>query len=197
MAAYVRAELFFGGSHAREGLRVIDSAAGALPADRHVAGLAQYGALQMRAAVLAARAGLREEAAERMTVARAAASNVPDSVYCGTAFGPSSVRIHQLAVAVECRQVGSAVHLAARWQPPASLPAERSSHFHIEAARAYRLAGESERAVTALMSARSIAPQHTRSNPDVARAVNDLIRTSHRPSRALLNLAAWLGRASK
>jgi hypothetical protein len=40
MAAYVRAELFFGGSRAREGLRVIDSAAGKIPADRSVTSLA-------------------------------------------------------------------------------------------------------------------------------------------------------------
>ncbi|HXL87444.1 MAG TPA: helix-turn-helix transcriptional regulator [Streptosporangiaceae bacterium] len=193
MAAYVRAELFFGGSRAREGLRVIDSAAGKIPADRCVTRLALYGALQMRASVLAARAGLPDEAAQRMTEARAAASHVPDGVYYGTAFGPSSVHIHQLAAAVEGNRIGNAVQLASRWEPPRSLPAERSSHFYIEAARAYRLAGQSERAVTALISARNTAAQHARSNPAVAQTVNAIIRTSQRPSRALLGLAAWLG----
>lgn len=193
MAAYVRAELFFGGSRAREGLRAIDSAAGKIPADRSVTRLALYGALQMRAAVLASRAGLRDEAAQRMTEATAAASHVPDGIYYGTAFGPSSVRIHQLAAAVEGHRVGNAVQLATRWEPPRSLPAERSSHFHIEAARAYHLAGQPERATTALMSARNIAAQHTSSNPAVAQTVNAMIRTSRRPSRTLLSLAAWLG----
>jgi len=86
-----------------------------------------YGALRMRAAVLAARAGMPEEAADRVTEARAAASHVPDGIYYGTAFGPSSVRVHELATAVEAGDTPRALRLAGRWQPPRSLPGERRS----------------------------------------------------------------------
>lgn len=53
----------------------------------------------MRTAVLAARAGMADEAVDRMTQANAAARHVPDGVYHGTAFGPSCIRVHKLALA--------------------------------------------------------------------------------------------------
>ena len=193
MSAYVRAELFFTGQHARSGLRILDTATGPVPPPGEIPGLAMHGALNMRAAVLAARAGMPEEAADRMTEARAAARHVPDGVYHGTAFGPSSVRVHELALAVEIGDIGHAVELAARWQPPRALPAERRSHFHIEAARAYCWAGHRDRAVTALWQARRAAPQHTRCNPAVGEIVAILIRTSRKPPPPLLQLASWIG----
>lgn len=191
MAAYVRAELFFSGEHARTGLRVIDASAGASPQGNSVPHLAAYGALCMRGAVLAARAGLREEAADRIAEARAAADLVPEAVYHGTAFGPGNVRIHGLALAVEASDVGKAVELAAGWQPPRTLPPERRSHFHIEAARVYCMAGQADRAVKELWNARAAAPQHTRCSPAVAGAVESLVRRSRTPSPRLLQLARW------
>jgi hypothetical protein len=62
--------------------------------------LAMRGALTMRAAVLAARAGMPGEAADRIAEAQATARHVPEGVYHGTAFGPGSVRVHELALAV-------------------------------------------------------------------------------------------------
>jgi hypothetical protein len=152
-----------------------------------------YGALHMRGAVLAARAGMPGEAADRMAEARAAAWQVPDGIYHGTAFGPSSVRIHELAAAVEGGDIGRALHLARRWQPPRILPAERSSHFYIEAARAHRWAAHPDQATAALWQARRAAPQHTRCNPAVSETVQALILRRRRPPQPLLQLAAWLG----
>lgn len=167
MSTYVRAELFFSGQHARSGLRIIDSATATAPSAGDVALLAMRGALCMRAAVLAARAGMPGEAAERMAEAQAIARQVPDGVYHGTAFGPGSVRVHELALAVEVGDVARAIKLAGQWQPLHALPAERRSHFHIEAARAYCWAGNRHQALTALWQARQAAPQHTRCNPAV------------------------------
>jgi hypothetical protein len=152
-----------------------------------------YGALHMRAAVLAARAGMREETADRMAEARAAARHVPDGAYHGTAFGPSSVLVHELAAAVEIGNISRAIQLAERWQPPQALPAERRSHFYIEAARAYLWAGHPDQATTALWQARRSAPQHTRCNPAVSETVKALIFRSRRPPPPLVQLAAWLG----
>jgi transcriptional regulator with XRE-family HTH domain len=193
MAAYVRAELFFSGSYARVGLRTLDNVAGPAPSDCSVPLLAMYGALHMRAAVLAARAGLHDESADRMAEARAAARHVPDGIYQGTAFGPSSVRIHELAAAVESGNVGRALQFTERWQPPRVLPAERRSHFYIEAARAYRWAGNPDQAIAALCQARRAAPQHTRCNPTVNETVKALILHKRRPPPLLLQLAAWIG----
>lgn len=195
MATYVRAELFFTGAHARAGLRVLDNTAGAPPPGYHIPRLAMYGAIQMRAAVLAARAGMPAEAADRMTEARAAASHVPDDIYCGTAFGPSSVRVHELATAVEAGDISRALQLTSWWQPPRALPAERRSHFHIEAARAYLWAGDADQAISALWQARHVAPQHTCCNPAAIRTVQTLIHARRRPSPALLQFASWLGLA--
>jgi transcriptional regulator with XRE-family HTH domain len=194
MSAYVRAELFFTGQqHARTGLRMLDTATGPAPPATEVTRLATHGALCMRAAVLAARAGIPEEAADRMAEARAAARHVPDGVYHGTAFGPSSVRVHELALAVEIGDISGAIRFAARWQPPQALPAERRSHFHIEAARAHCWAGHRDQAVTALWQARRVAPQHTRCNPAVGETVRTLIRGSRKPPLLLLQLANWIG----
>jgi hypothetical protein len=193
MSAYVRAELFFSGQHARSGLRMIDSVTAPAPPADDVPLLATRGALCMRAAVLAARAGVPGEAADRMAEAQAIARQVPDGVYHGTAFGPGSVRVHELALAVEAGDVGRAVKLAGQWQPPRALPAERRSHFHIEAARAYCWAGNREQAVTALWQARRAAPQHARCNPAVIETISVLIRGSRKPPPPLIQLATWTG----
>lgn len=192
MAIYVRAELFFSGQHARRGLRIIDSATGPAPSASDVALLAMRGALCMRAAVLAARAGMPDEAGDRMAEAQAIARQVPDGVYHGTAFGPGSVRVHELALAVEVGDVARAVKLAGQWEPPPALPAERRSHFHIEAARAYCWAGNQQQALTALWRARQAAPQHTRCNPAVIETIAVLIRGCRKPPPPLIRLAAWI-----
>jgi len=194
MSTYVRAELFFSGQHARSGLRMIDSVTAPAPAVSDAPLLAMRGALCMRAAVLAARARMPDEAADRMAEAQAIARQVPDGVYHGTAFGPASVRVHDLALAVEIGDVGRAIRLAGQWQPSHALPAERRSHFHIEAARAYCWAGNREQAVAALLEARRAAPQHTRCNPDVIETIRVLIRGSRKPPPSLLQLANWVGR---
>lgn len=193
MAAYVRAELFFTGPHPQAGLRTLDMIAGPAPPGRTASRLAMYGALHMRGAVLAARAGMPGEAADRMTEARAATRQVPDGIYHGTAFGPSSIRIHELAASVESGDIARALHLTRRWQPPPALPAERRSHFYIEAARAHRWAAHPDQATAALWQARRAAPQHTRCNPAVSEIVQALIHRGRRPPEPLLQLAAWLG----
>jgi transcriptional regulator with XRE-family HTH domain len=193
MSVYVRAELFFSGQHARVGLRMIDSVTAQVPVADDVPLLAMRGALCMRSAVLAAHAGMADEAADRIAEAQAIARQVPDGAYHGTAFGPGSVRVHELALAVETGDVARAVKLAGQWQPPRALPAERRSHFHIEAARAYCWTGNRERAITALWQARRAAPQHTRWNPAVIETIGVLIRGSRKPSPTLIQLAAWTG----
>jgi transcriptional regulator with XRE-family HTH domain len=193
MSAYVRAELFFNGTQPRAGLRLLDNATGSFPAAAQIPQMAAHGALCMRSAVLAARAGLHSEASDRIAEAQAAARHVPDDIYQGTAFGPSSVRVHELALAVEADDMSRAVTLASAWVPPRALPAERRSHFYIEAARAYCWTGDREQAVTQIWHARRIAPQHTQQNPAVNETVRALIRASRKPLPDLMRIANWIG----
>lgn len=170
--AYVRTETFFATGDLNTASRLLDDAADHLSAGRgdSVSAAASYGALHMRAAVVAGRAGTSDTAWSHLDEARRAAQGVPDGVYFGTAFGPSSVRIHELAVAVELGDSPATVQRAAAWHPPRHLPAERCSHYYIDLARAQLDLGYHEDAYLCLETARQVAPQHTREHPQVRRA---------------------------
>lgn len=196
MAGYVRAELFFAGPHAQAGLRALDTATRSVDPGPTRAAMAVYGSLQMRGGVLAARAGLRDEARARLAEARDATRRIPDGVYYGTAFGPSSIRVHEVAAAAELGDAAGVLAYADGWQPPSALPAERRSHFFIEIARAQLWASRRTSALSSLQRAREIAPQHTRCNPVVRDTVSALLRLHRKPSDALLRFATWVGTCS-
>lgn len=155
--------------------------------------LAVYGSLHMRAGVLAACAGLPQAAESHLAEACDAGRHVPDAVYRGTAFGPSSVRIHEVAAAAEMGDSQTVLRKAAGWQPPPTVPAERRSHYFIELARAQLWAGHRDDALASLHAARRIAPQHTRHNPRVHETAATLLRLQRHPSDALLGFARWAG----
>ncbi|HEX9033628.1 MAG TPA: helix-turn-helix transcriptional regulator [Streptosporangiaceae bacterium] len=191
VAAYVRAETFFSNQRPAAGLRALEAASGPLAAEGSHEALALYGSLHMRAGVLAACAGLPEAAASHLAEARAIGHHVPDAAYRGTAFGPSSVRIHEIAAAAEMGDCKSALRKAARWQPPPTVPAERRSHYFIELARVQLWAGHRNDALASLCAARRIAPQHTRHNPCVHETARTLTRLERHPSDTLLGFARW------
>ena len=193
VAAYVRAEIFFSSQRPIAGLRALESASEPLAAEGSREALAICGSLHMRAGVLAARAGLPEVAASHLAEARGISRYVPDAAYRGTAFGPSSVRIHEIAAAAEMGDCKSVLREAAGWLPPPAVPAERRSHYFIEMARVQLWAGLRNDALASLCSARQIAPQHTRHNPCVRGTARTLIRLERHPSDALLGFARWAG----
>ncbi|MGH7447934.1 MAG: hypothetical protein ACRELT_10270 [Longimicrobiales bacterium] len=157
------------------------------------AAAAAYGALHMRAAVVAGRAGKPDTARAHLDEARRAARLVPEDVYFGTAFGPSSVRVHELAVAAELGDSPAAVERAAAWHPPEHLPAERRSHYYIDLARAQLRLDHHEDALLCLHSARGIAPLHVRGHPQVHDTLSTLLRTSRSTDDRLLEIATWAG----
>ncbi|GAA4731264.1 hypothetical protein [Phytohabitans rumicis] len=75
---------------------------------------AAYGALHMRAAVLAARAGRLAKANDHLLEAGTWAHGLPDGGYAGTVLGPASVRIHEVALAVAGGDPDAALTVAAR-----------------------------------------------------------------------------------
>jgi transcriptional regulator with XRE-family HTH domain len=196
VSAYVRAETFFSNQRPAAGLRALEAASGQLAAERSAEGLAIYGSLHMRASVMAACAGLPEAASSHLAEARDIGHHVPDAVYRGTAFGPSSVRIHEIAAAAELGESKAALGKATGWQPPPTVPAERRSHYFIELARVQLWAGRRDDALASLCSARRIAPQHTRHNPRVHETARTLTRLERHPGDTLLGFARWAG-ASK
>lgn len=191
--AYVRIETFFATGDLASASRLLMAAADELSADLGVSAssAAAYGALHMRAAVVAGRAGKPDAAWDHLGEAHRAARQVPEGVYFGTAFGPASVRIHELAVAVEIGDSPAAVERAAAWHPPDHLPAERRSHYYIDLARAQLRLGHHEDAQLGLEAARRIAPQHVREHPQVRQTLSALLRTHKSPDDRLLQLAAW------
>lgn len=192
--SYVRTETFFASGDLHTAARALDLAADRIPtrALKQAPVAAAFGALHMRAAVVAARAGKADIAADHLLTARYAAHAAPEGVYHGTAFGPASLRIHELAVAAELRDPAG-IQRAATWHPPQELPAERRSHYYIDLARAQLDLGHHEDAHLCLQAARQAAPEHTRAHPQVRQALSVLLRTHPSLSSGLLDLAAWAG----
>jgi transcriptional regulator with XRE-family HTH domain len=174
--SYVRTEVFFANGKLDTGRRLLEHAASSMTPGRSASAAATYGALHMRAAVTAARARQPGLARDHLAEAEQAAQRAPEGVYLGTAFGPSSVRIHQVSLGVELGDVGAALTAARNWIPSPAIPAERRSHFYIDVARAHMQAGAHDNARAALFSAQSIAPEHTNSHPLVREMVGQFAR---------------------
>ncbi|NEW75265.1 helix-turn-helix domain-containing protein [Streptomyces rhizosphaericus] len=191
--AYVRTETFFAAHAFAPGLRALEAALDRAPTSDDDAAMATRGALHMRAAVIAGRAGLVQAADKHLAEARRLGDAVPESVYQGTAFGPESVRVHEVSVAVSLGgdHVRRALDVANNWAPPRSLPAERRSGFYIEVARAQLWSGLTRDAFESLKAARHIAPQHTRDHPWVREDAATLRRLRRGDAESLSNFAEW------
>ncbi|MEU2247866.1 helix-turn-helix transcriptional regulator [Streptomyces sp. NPDC019224] len=190
---YVRTETFFAAHAHAAGLRALEQALDACPMPTAPQSTAARGALHMRAAVIAGRAGHADAADEHLAEARALGDRVLEDVYQGTAFGPDSVRIHEVSVAVSLGDghVQRAFDVAREWKPSADLPAERRSGFYIELARAQLWGGLMEDAFESLKVARRIAPQHTREHPWVREDAATLRRLKRADAETLTSFAEW------
>lgn len=174
-ASYVRGELFFANGRPDVGRALLERAAERLVPGVNADSSAAYGSLHMRAAVLAGQARQRDRARDHLAEAAEWAARVPEDEYHGTAFGPSSVRIHEVTLAVDTDDPDTALRAAQNWDPPEELPAERRSHFYIDLARAQAQLDKVDEAVIALLQARAVAPEHTRFHPQVRELVNHLL----------------------
>ncbi|MFI8093821.1 helix-turn-helix domain-containing protein [Streptomyces sp. NPDC086080] len=191
--AYVRTETFFAARAHTAGLRALERALDTAPAPTTAPTIAACGALHMRAAVIAGRAHDASAADHHLAEARTLADRVPEGVYCGTAFGPDSVKIHEVSVAVGLGDdhVDRALEVAREWKPSKDLPAERRSAFYIELARAQLWTGLADDAFESLKVARHIAPQHTREHPWVREDAATLRRLKRSDFETLTNFAEW------
>lgn len=193
--AYVRTEVHFAARAHRPGLRALEAALDAAPVVSTVETAAARGALHMRAAVIAGRAGQSEAANEHLAEACRLADLAPEGVYGGTAFGPDSVRVHELSYAVSRGDAGvpRALEIAQEWAPPRSMPRERRSGFYIELARAQVWGARRADAFESLKVARRIAPQHTRQHRWARETTETLLRLGRRDDPELRGFAEWVG----
>ncbi|MGF1425100.1 helix-turn-helix domain-containing protein [Kitasatospora sp. LaBMicrA B282] len=193
-AAYVRTEVFFASHQLGAGLRALEVAAEALPSPVTVPLAAAGAALHMRAAVVAGRLRDPGHARTHLAAADRLATQVPESLYDGTAVGPDSLQIHRLAVAVELADpagLARAVAEASRWAPLRTLPAERRSHYYIDLGRAQMQLGRREHALESLQVARRIAPQHVREHGQVRAELATLLRLSRGRDEELRAFCRW------
>ncbi|KJK40213.1 DNA-binding protein [Streptomyces variegatus] len=194
-AAYVRTETFFAARAHTQGLAALEQAIDASPSPSGLAATAARGALHMRAAVIAGRAGDADAAALHLADARRLGDTLTEDAYDGTQFGPDSVRAHEVSVAVSLGQehLQQALDVADEWTPPADMPAERQSGFWIELSRAQVWAGRPDDAFESLKVARHIAPQHTREHPWAREAAATVRRLKRADAESLTSFADWIG----
>ncbi|WP_410585378.1 hypothetical protein, partial [Amycolatopsis sp. lyj-108] len=177
-SSYVRGEIFFASEDLEAGRRMLERAANDVHVGQSETAAATYGTLHMRAAVMAARAGNARQARDHIEEAQQVARLTNEGIHLGTAFGVASVRIHDLSLEVEIGDTGNALRLANGWCPPLTMPAERRSHFYIELGRAFCLADQPERVLSAFRKASSIAPEHVREHRQVFEIVEYLKPTT-------------------
>ncbi|MGW1998206.1 helix-turn-helix domain-containing protein [Embleya sp. NPDC001921] len=190
-AAYVRTELFFVSGNLALGLRALERALDAAPPPRSIPVRAARVALHMRASVVAARMRQPDVARAHMAEAQALVAPIPEGIYCGTAVGPSSLRVHKTSAAIELGDGEAVLGLASEWKPGKDLPAERRSHFYIDLAQAQLWRGRREDAFGSLQIARKIAPQHVREHPQVRDVLATLVRLQRSSTDTLLGYAEW------
>ncbi|MFD4830096.1 helix-turn-helix domain-containing protein [Streptomyces uncialis] len=165
--------------------------------------LAVQGAVLLKLAMVEARDGRAERAAARLGEARVAAGMLRrDTTYYEMAFGPTNVRIHEIAMLIDTGDTGRALARLREWgaeqdrdewELPDGLAAERASHHHIDVAAARLAEGDRGGAFADLAVARRISPAHTRFHPTARHTAGALVRLDRSGDEAISNFAAWAG----
>lgn len=108
-----------------------------------------------------------------------------------TEFGPTNVRLYEIAVAVELGDAGRALRAAATVDT-SGLSAERQARMLIDVARAHAQRRQIGEAVAALVQAEDITPEQVRGHDLARQLVSDLLTMQDPPNRELRELAQRL-----
>lgn len=158
-----------------------------------VAAVSLYGALHLQLAVIAARSDKADDAAAYLRIAGEAARTLgADRNDYHTEFGPTNVRLHEVAVAVELGDAGTAIRIADAIDARALSP-ERQGRLLIDVARAWTQRRSVREAVAALIEAERITPEQVVSHRLVKTMLRDLLRMEAEPDSALAELAGRAG----
>jgi transcriptional regulator with XRE-family HTH domain len=152
-----------------------------------------FGALNLQLAVASARMNDGQEAYRYLDIAREAAGVLgSDRNDYETEFGPTNVRLHEVAVAVELGDAGSAIR-SAESIDASNLSVERQARLLIDVARAWAQRRRASESVAVLLQAEALTPEQVRGHPLVETLVSDLLRMDSEPPNALADLAGRVG----
>ena len=161
--------------------------------------LSLYGMLFLMGAVVAARANKPAAARDLLNEGHSIAHQLGyDGNECFTAFGPTNVHLHQVAVLLDLGDGTGAVSAARNVTPDGltRLPKERRANYYLDVARGHNLAGHHHNAVSTLLTAESLFPDEIRCRPVAIDLVEGLRRSSVGTHSAELHrLAARIGLA--
>ncbi|GAA3948233.1 hypothetical protein [Actinoplanes auranticolor] len=137
--------------------------------------LSLYGALLLRGAIAAARDEDRQLAHDLLDEAATVGRFVgQDGNAHWTAFGPTNVELHQVAVAVCLGDAGEAIDIASHVDLTPIVLAERKAAFVIDVAHAFTQWGKYDKALDAVRTAESYAPEEVRSRRSVHRLIGEI-----------------------
>ncbi len=155
---------------------------------------AVVGQLQLRWAVVAARAARPDDAEAHLAEARdIVASGVPAHPYPDIDCSQVNADVHAVAIPVELADSATAVARADSAHLPADDDTERYrvGRCWIDIARAWLLHGDYTTALGALHTARDIAPEQTRYHPWVRETLHIIVEAERRATDSLTGFARW------
>lgn len=156
--------------------------------------LSVHGAVHLRSAMFAARAGNKPTARAHLDAAADAARLLgKDANHYGLEFGPTNVAMHRLGVAVETYDGPEVVRCAEHTRLPANVAPVRAGRWYMDLARGWLDYGNRDKALAALQAARRVAPEQTRNHPQVRETVQTLIHKERYSKESSTGFAAWIG----
>ncbi|MEO3978748.1 XRE family transcriptional regulator [Streptomyces sp. CAU 1734] len=187
-------------SYADEALRVVTDAADLLrphldeaPSDWR--GI--YGALQLHAAVTAARDGRSGDAWRYWGAGDQVAKSLPAAyVHPSTVFGRANVDFHEVSVAVDLQTSRRALSIADELDPDSMPSVERRARLWVEVARGHLQRGDTTAALHVMQMAYSIGAETVKYTPSALTAVTGIWQSAPRALRPeAARLAARIGLA--
>jgi hypothetical protein len=110
-----------------------------------------------------------------------------------TEFGPTNVQLHRVAVAIDLGDAGEAIDVA-RAIDASGLSPERQARLLVDVARAHAQRRHAGEALTTLLDAERLAPEHVRSHHLAKATITDLLdHFGRRPPSELIDLARRSG----
>ncbi|MCF3101409.1 helix-turn-helix transcriptional regulator [Streptomyces roseoverticillatus] len=168
--------------------------------------LALQGAVLLKLAILEARdrrSDSDSRARARLDEARQHAEVLgSDTTHYEMSFGPTNLRIHEVAALIDSGDTEQALARLREWgteedrdewEVPASFAGERASHHYIDVAAARLAEGDRTGAHRDLLQARRIAPTHTRYHPTTRATAATLARLDRKNNDSIAGLARWAG----
>lgn len=186
--------------HGDAALDALDHAAARLAADLEAegeAGWSVHGMLLLKAVMAAAERGDGATVRSLLGQAGRIAERLGrDANHMFSAFGPTNVRLHEVAAMVVLGDGAAAVAAGSRIDRSAleQLPCERRAQLLMDLAAGHFLLGRPDSALVVLLAAESLAPQEVRCRASSRKLVGDLVRgASPMPESRLRALAGRCG----